>query len=189
MLSTIVNFVGCSSDNFNQSDFKIEISGKKLEKLPKSGLDTVIGLDAPIVSGKSFIQENIKISSTGKPTIILFLAHWCSHCQAEVDMLGPWIKDNPVSDELNFFSIATSIDKSRPNYPPDTWLDKGVWPVPTLVDDKDSSAGKAYGLTSFPTWIILDSDGKVINRFSGSITTKDFINLTDFLLKEESIEK
>ena len=59
ILSTIVNLVGCSSDNFNQSDFEIEISGKKLEKLPKSGLDTVIGLDAPIVSGKSFIQENI----------------------------------------------------------------------------------------------------------------------------------
>ena len=72
---------------------------------------------------------------------------------------------------------------------PDKWLDKDVWPVPTLVDDKDSSAGKAFGLTSFPTWIILDSEGKVINRFSGSITTKDFINLTDFLLKEESIEK
>lgn len=189
ILSTIVNFVGCSSDNFNQSDFEIEISGKKLEKLPKSGLDTVIGLDAPIVSGKSFIQENIKISSAGKPTIILFLAHWCSHCQAEVDMLGPWIKDNPVSDDLKFFAVATSIDKSRPNYPPDKWLDKEVWPVPTLVDDKDSSAGKAFGLTSFPTWIILDSEGKVINRFSGSITTKDFINLTDFLLKEESIEK
>ena len=101
-------------------------------------------------------------------------------------MIGPWIKDNPVSNDLKFFAIATSIDKSRPNYPPDTWLNKDVWPVPTLVDDKESSAGKAFGLTSFPTWIILDEKGKVYNRFSGSITTKDFVDLTTFLSQENN---
>tara|TARA_Y100000590_G_scaffold387683_1_gene461457 strand:+ start:2003 stop:2554 length:552 start_codon:yes stop_codon:yes gene_type:complete len=178
---------GCSNDGFNHSDFKVEVKGNNLMKMPKKGtVDPAIGINAPEITGISFEKQPIQIRPSGKFTIILFLAHWCQHCRSEVDMLGPWIIDNPISKNLDFISVATSIDNSRPNYPPDIWLNQEDWPVKTIVDDIESSIGKSFGITSFPTWIILDEKGKVYNRFSGSITTKAFVNLTTFLSEENN---
>jgi len=186
-IALMIFISGCSNDGFNHSDFKVEIKGDNLIKMPKRGtIDPAMGINAPEITGSSFENQPIQIRPSGKVTIILFLAHWCPHCQSEVDMLGPWIIDNSIPKNLTFISVATSIDKSRPNYPPDIWLNQKDWPVKTIVDDKENSIVKAFGITSFPTWIILDEKGKVYNRFSGSITTKDFVDLTTFLSQENN---
>jgi predicted DsbA family dithiol-disulfide isomerase len=40
-----------------------------------------------------------------------------------------------------------------------------------MVDDKDGSASKAYGLSGFPYFVLLDGDGRVKLRHSGEIET------------------
>ena len=46
--------------------------------------------------------------------------------------------------------------------------------MPTLLDDEDSSAGAAYGLTFFPFWVVLDGEGSVAGRFTGEVTLDQF---------------
>ena len=49
----------------------------------------------------------------------------------------------------------------------------------TLLDDELSEAANAWGLSSFPYFAVLDSEGKVIERRSGELTTKQFQALLD----------
>ena len=66
---------GCSNDGFNHSDFKVEIKGDNLIKMPKRGtIDPAMGINAPEITGSSFENQPIQIRPSGKVTIILFLA-------------------------------------------------------------------------------------------------------------------
>jgi thioredoxin-like negative regulator of GroEL len=37
------------------------------------------------------------------------------------------------------------------------------------MDDEQSTAGQAFGLTSFPFWVVVDADGNVLARFGGAL--------------------
>ena len=47
-------------------------------------------------------------------------------------------------------AVSTSVSPAMGNYPPSTWLKDARWPVTTMADDVNSSAGKAFGLTPVP---------------------------------------
>ena len=184
LIILLVILCSCTNreNNFDHSNFKVDVKGATLSPMPVRGNgDPNLGFIAPVVEGISFDGNPLRITPTGKPTIILFLAHWCPHCQTEVDMLGSWIKDNPIPENVRFVSVVTAIDKNRPNYPPNLWLEKAHWPIETIVDDKKSSIAEAFGLPAFPYWIILDADGTLFDRFSGSLTTAQFVDLIKFL--------
>ena len=70
---------------------------------------------------------------------------------------------------VDFVSVATGIDPSRPNYPPDVWLASEGWTLPVLVDPTNSVA-QAYGLSAYPFWVFLDGQGKVVLRATGELT-------------------
>jgi len=65
--------------------------------------------------------------------------------------------------------VSTSVSLDRPNYPPSAWLAKAGWAPPVLVDDAGSSAARAFGLTAFPYFVLVDGDGKVVARSSGEL--------------------
>jgi hypothetical protein len=56
------------------------------------------------------------------------------------------------------------------NYPPSTWLKDARWPVTTMADDVNSSAGKAFGLTRYPYFVFVDAAGTVRSRVAGEQT-------------------
>jgi thiol-disulfide isomerase/thioredoxin len=96
----------------------------------------------------------------------MFVAHWCPHCQREVPLLAKWLKGGqPAGVEL--YSVATSTSAQQANYPPSAWLAREGWTVPVLTDDEASGAAQAYGLTSFPYFVFIDSSGKVVQRMAG----------------------
>ena len=184
LIILIVILCSCTNNekDFDHSNFKVDVKGAALGPMPvRGGGDPDLGFIAPVVEGTSFDGNSVRITPTGKPTVILFLAHWCPHCQTEVDMLGSWIKDNPIPENVRFVSVAAAIDKNRPNYPPHLWLEKSDWPIETIVDDKKNSIAEAFGLPAFPYWIILDADGTLFDRFSGSLNTAQFVDLIKFL--------
>lgn len=65
------------------------------------------------------------------------------------------------------YGLATSIDPDRPNYLPSAWLERESWSVPTLADAADSPAALAFGLSSFPYFVALDAENRVVARASG----------------------
>jgi len=126
------------------------------------------GATAPTAVGPSLLDDTtVDVPVAGTPTMLVFLAHWCEHCQAEVPVLQAWVNDGGLRDDVALRAVATSIDPARPNYPPEAWLSGEGWTAPTLIDD--GSLAQAYGVTSFPFWVFIDGDGVVQGRAIGEL--------------------
>lgn len=121
---------------------------------------------APTRSGETLDGDAITIGDG--PAVVLFLAHWCPHCQREVPFIVDWLEANGEPEGVTLQAVTTSIDPARDNYPPDEWLARERWPIPTMVDD-DNSVAAAYGVTSFPYFVAIDGDGQIVARTSGEL--------------------
>lgn len=142
------------------------------DALPRAGaaVDPALGLVAPEVEGADFEGDPVAIShDTGKAKILIFLAHWCPHCQAEVPVVQQWLEDGRLPANVELIGIATNTSSTRPNYPPSEWLDREGWTSPLIVDDTGYSMSAAYGLDAFPFWVFLAPDGTVVARDSGEL--------------------
>ena len=148
------------------------ISGAKLPDFENTNGDPAVGMPAPEVHGTSFDGTPVAITNDGRPKVVLFLAHWCPHCQAEVPLIQTWVNSGGVPDGVDLISVATSIDPAAPNYPPDAWFDREGWTVPVLTDPTNNVA-TAYGLTSFPYWVFIGTDGTVQARARGALPIAD----------------
>ena len=127
-----------------------------------------VGLAAPIFSGPNENSEIISLEKNGNAKALLFLAHWCGFCQDEVPSVQEWIDTIGLPDGVDIIAVATSIDRSRGNYPPQEWLERERWSE-TQIYDLDKEIGNAYGLTSFPYWVFLDSELNVKARRTGNL--------------------
>jgi thiol-disulfide isomerase/thioredoxin len=150
------------------------ITGDSLPFLPEGGSgDPALGMIAPEVTGTDFAENEISITHGDTAKIVLFLAHWCPHCQREVPIVQDWLDSAPLPDSVELISVSTSISSTRENFPPSAWLDREGWSSPVIRDDESGSVADAYGLTAFPYWVFLDEDGTVLARLSGGIATSD----------------
>lgn len=148
------------------------ITGASLPDFQNPNGDPAVGMPAPEVQGSSFDGTPVAIAKDGRPKVVLFLAHWCPHCQAEVPLVQAWVNSGGVPEGIDLISVATSIDPAAPNYPPDVWLEREGWTAPVLADPTNSVAG-AYGLTKFPFWVFIGPDGTVKARASGELPIAD----------------
>jgi len=135
--------------------------------------DTATGIPAPTVVGADFDGNTVTIENDGRPKAIVFLAHWCPHCQAEVPSVQRWLNDTGGVDGVDMYSVTTAIDPRRTNYPPQTWLEDEGWTVPIIRDDAASSVLTAHGNGGFPFWVFTSSDGTVAMRVAGEIPIGD----------------
>lgn len=55
----------------------VQVQGTPLPKLADSGPDPAVGKQAPVLDGKSFDGSPVQIAANGKPTMVVFFAHWC----------------------------------------------------------------------------------------------------------------
>jgi thiol-disulfide isomerase/thioredoxin len=148
----------------------VEVAGDPLPQYSDSASDTAIGMTAPILTGKGFTGNTI-VTGPGAPTLLVFLAHWCPHCQREVPLLVQWNRDGLVPSGLDVIAIATSTDPASPNFPPSEWLAREEFPPlwPVMTDSGEKTAANAMGVSGFPFFVLLDSSGKVALRISGEI--------------------
>ena len=146
----------------------VKVEGEPLPQLG-NGNDKAIGMTAPVVSGTSFAGTPLTIGKKGRAYLVIFVAHWCPHCQREVPKVGPWIAEGGLPAGVDAFAVATATRKDYPNYPPSAWLRREKWPTQVLADSTDYAAAQAYGLSAYPFFVLVDKDGKVADRFSGEI--------------------
>ncbi len=148
----------------------VEVAGDPLPQYSDSASDTAIGMTAPVLTGKGFTGNTI-VTGPGAPTLLVFLAHWCPHCQREVPLLVQWNRDGLVPSGVDVIGIATSSDPASPNFPPSEWLAREEFPAlwPVMTDSGEKTAAAAMGVSGFPFFVLLDSNGKVALRVSGEI--------------------
>lgn len=178
VLAVVFAFSGAddAAEGFAFGDVTVE--GATLPVFEVGTNDPALGTPGPVISGADESGNPVVVGGPGEPRIVLFLAHWCSHCQREVPRVTDYLAENDV--DVEFLSVATGSNATAPNYPPSRWLENEEWPVPTLYDDAVGTAGNAYGLSGFPFWVILDGDGLVQTRFSGEATEEQLQAVVDF---------
>jgi thiol-disulfide isomerase/thioredoxin len=133
------------------------------------GVDPAVGQPAPSIEGVGFDGSTVTAPVDGEPTIVMFLAHWCPHCQAEVPRVAEWLAAEGMPEAVDLVAVATSNDPAAENFPAGEWLHREAWPVPTMLDDEAQAAAQAYGIGGFPYFVALDADGTVVARASGEI--------------------
>ena len=148
---------------------EISVVGDYLPQYAGENDDNVaLGLAAPTFSAPDQNSEIFQLEKNGNSKALLFLAHWCPHCQREVPVVQRFIDSNGVPPGIDVIAVATSIDRGRDNYPPQEWLEREGWSE-TQIYDLDREIGEAYGLNAFPYWVFLDKDLNVLARRTGNL--------------------
>ena len=161
----------------------VEVTGDALERLPDSGNDPAAGLQAPALVGQAFNGTRVEITpGDGQPLMLVFLAHWCPHCNAEVPTLLEWYQNDGLPSDLRVIGVATGTDQNNPNYPPSKWLKDFKWPWDVIADSPQAAASTAYGLNGYPFIVIVDGDGKVVLRTSGEHSLQQIDSMVDAAL-------
>lgn len=146
----------------------VTVTGTPLLPMDSATPDPAVGIKAPTIDGASFDGTPVSIKP-GDPTLVVLLAHWCPHCQREVPRLVQWNKDGGVPAGVKIIGIATATSSDKPNFPPSNWLTQEAFPWPIMADSAKQEAADALGLTGFPTFVMLDAEGKVLFRTSGEV--------------------
>ena len=141
-----------------------------LAPLDNPANDPAVGQPAPTLTGVDRTGAEVAYTpGGGSPSLVVFLAHWCPHCQTDLPLLVDWLEANPDRLGINVTAVATGSDATRPNFPPGPWIEREGWDQPLIMDDRQSTAGRAFGLTSYPFWVVVDAGGNVLTRFGGAL--------------------
>jgi thiol-disulfide isomerase/thioredoxin len=106
--------------------------------------DPGVGKTIPTLEGVSVMNgKPVTVKPNGKPQMVLFVAHWCPHCQAEVPRLVDLAKQG-VFDGVEVTAVATGTNSTYPNYPPSAWLQRVNWPFPVMADSPQFTAATAH---------------------------------------------
>lgn len=145
------------------------ITGAALTPFASGAADAAVGRPAPLVQGADFEGNPVAIENDGRAKMIIFLAHWCPFCQNEVPVVVRWMDGGSLPDAVDLYAVTTSTDSLRANYPPSQWLEREGWTAPIIVDDQATTVARAYGLSAFPFWVFIASDGTVWGRATGEL--------------------
>jgi hypothetical protein len=90
-----------------------------------------------------------------------------------VPRLVEWRNDGTIPEDIDLVAVSTAVVQERGNYPPSAWLEQEGWPGRVMTDDADGTAAGYYGLPSFPYFVALDAEGRVVLRAQGELDQQD----------------
>lgn len=183
LLVAVVLFGTTDTSGIANETAEVTIDGVSLPLMPQSSPQdtTANGLIAPDVTGSNFGGTTVSITNDGRAKGIVFVAHWCPHCQEEVPRVQEWIDGGGSVEGVDLYSVNTSVRSTQANYPPSDWLEREGWTVPVIRDDEDGSTHLAYGGGGFPYWVFLSSDGTVALRTSGQLQLDQLVGILESL--------
>ena len=148
---------------------EVRVAGAALTPYSPGATDPSVGRHIPELRGYGFDDQPITVSHAGDAKIVLFVAHWCNHCQAEVPRIVDWLAAGRLPG-AQLVAVSTAVDANAPNYPPSEWLEREDWAIPTITDDADGTAAQAFGVTAYPYFVAVKADGTVAARASGELS-------------------
>ena len=121
------------------------------------------GNTSPEINLPSHKGGNISLSSLkGKVVLIDFWASWCAPCRAENPNV---VKMYNKYKDKGFTVYSVSLDQDKTKWLSAIQKDGLIWP--SHVSDLkswQSIAAQAYGITSIPFTVLIDKDGKIIDK-------------------------
>ncbi len=135
-------------------------------KAPKPAPSPVAGSAIPDFSVKAKDGTMLnKAGIVGKPTVVVFFASWCPHCQAEAPLLKQVAADNP--DVQVIMMGVYSRESADDIY---GFTQKYNLPFTAYTDPSVNDAGKAaavWGIYQYPTIYAVDKSGTIRDTITG----------------------
>jgi len=159
----------------------VTVAGEDLIPLPQEGADPLTGqgVVSPIATALDLDGNEVVIGAPGQAQVLVFLAHWCPVCQQEVPVLVELIRAGGVPDDVELVAVLTGLDPSRPNWPPDVWLDREGFVGTIARDAQGDRLMRAFGLRAYPAWAVIDSEGRIVTRRTGLLPLVGIAQLFD----------
>lgn len=151
--STVVNIV-LFAVIFNAVSFFRESS-----LLPSDSTVAAPSLTLPRLKGEMFEHKELE----GKNTVVYFFAPWCHVCHASIGNLEDFYQDK--KGDVNVVAVALSYD-SR-NEIDEFVADKSLT-FPVLLGTNELMT--EYQINGFPSYYVLDGDGKIVAKSQGYST-------------------
>ncbi len=153
----------------------VQVIGEALASMPpeipvtEPDNDPAVGEIAPDLIGTSFDGSPVTVTADGTPRVIMFVAHWCPHCQREIPAVKALIDDGALPEGLEIVVVSTAVRDGEPNFPPQDWLEAEQWPGLIMRDSPEFDALFAFGAGGFPFSVYLDSEHRVVARSAGEL--------------------
>jgi len=169
--------------DFSAGFGSVSVVGDSLPPHNADGLDEATQVIAPTVTATDWRGNQTTIGPDGRPKIVVFLAHWCPHCQAEVPLISQWLDEGRLDPGVDLYSAAVMTDHNRDNWPPQQWLEAEQWEPPVLMDDAASSIAFSFGVNAVPFFVVLDGENRVLLRAAGGLQPDNLDTLVEIALQ------
>ncbi len=132
--------------------------------------DPAVGMTPPTLIGQSYDGTPLEIvPGEGGPMMVVFLAHWCPHCNAEVPVLMEWRDSGDIPEELQIFGVSTAVTDTRPNFPPERVADRRRLGLAHLGRRRTDHRVPGLWRPVFPYFVVIGADGTVKARNRGEL--------------------
>ena len=101
----------------------------------------------------------------GKAILLVFWASWCAQCTSKMPRLDVLQKD---FRKLDFKILPVSVDLAGIEVAKDCYKKYDLRHLP-IIHDYKNALFRAMGITTLPTSIIIDQEGKLIGKFTGDV--------------------
>ena len=133
-----------------------------LQKKLRLITELAIGKTAPDFTARTLKGKKIQLSNVKSDnTLLVFWASWCPHCTAALPKLKKYY-DPKHPEKLQI--IAVSVDESKK--PVEKAIRKEGYTWINIAEQKgwDSPIAEMYGVSSTPTFFLLNKDKKIIAK-------------------------
>jgi len=166
---TIVKYNGLFSSNVKQSSY-----GKKLSAKVNASKNHM----APTFSKLDINEQNFElIKLRGKYIVLDFWGTWCGPCLSGMTKMKEYY--DKYDADVEFVGIACNDNES--NWKKTIETNQMNW-IQILNNNPDKDIASLYGISNYPTKIIIDPKGRIVAKFTGE--GKDFYDKIDTIIEE-----
>ncbi len=158
---------------YKQVDDKQQATVERLQKFknrkPRNDLPH-IGYLAPKIELSNLENQTVSLSgSQTKPALVVFWSSWSSHCQKEMLQLEELYSRH--GQKLRFLLVNDTANDDPQGA---EQMLKGKELERSVLFDREGKVVEDYGIEVYPTAFLVGTDGKIIDRWVGTLTPDEW---------------